>query len=309
MKRHFGIIILALLVLVILLVYTVSFVVDETSDIVIVMRFGKVNRVIDGREDPGLHFKWPYPVESMMRYDSRDQLLMSEYTQMSTAEKYTVLVSAFCTWRIENPEKFNSSCQTVDNAKAKLKSIITTIMSGCIGEISMDELVNTDPKAMHIEQICSRIREACNKQSMNEYGVSITDLGINRLGLPTGVSQSVITAMSEERSKEISKYQAEGQAIAEAIVSRASAAKEKILAFAERKAGDIRTQGETKAAESYAKFNADPEFSMFLRSVESLRASLKDRSVFLLDAQTLPVLEWLQTKPTLESFKEQKKAK
>jgi membrane protease subunit HflC len=162
---------------------------------------------------------------------------------------------------------------------------------------------------MKIEAICSLIRDNVNSVVKRDFGMEVTDLGVNRIGLPENVSKSVITAMSEERSKEISKYQAEGQAIAEAIVSRASSAKEKILAFAQRKAGDIRTQGETKAAESYAKFNADPEFSMFLRSVESLRASLKDRSVFLLDAQTLPVLEWLKTQPTLDSFKEQKKTK
>ena len=307
MKRHFGIIILALLVLVILLVYTVAFVVDQTRDIVIVTRFGKVHRVIDGKTDPGLHFKWAYPVENMIRYDSRDQILISSYKQFNIGEKYSIMASVFCTWKITDPVKFNSSRQTVKNAQESLTALLNTEMGGQFGKVTMDELVNTDPKAMKLEQICGSIRTNVNTIAAADYGIEITDLGVNRIGLPQSVSTSVITAMSEERSKEISKYQAEGQAIAEAIVSRASSAKEKILAFAQRKAGDIRTQGETKAAESYAKFNADPEFSMFLRSVESLRASLKDRSVFLLDAQTLPVLEWLKTKPTLDSFKEQNK--
>ena len=62
MKRHIGIIVLALLVFVVLLIITVTYVVDETKDIVLITTFGKITQVVDGREDPGLHFKLPWPI-------------------------------------------------------------------------------------------------------------------------------------------------------------------------------------------------------------------------------------------------------
>jgi membrane protease subunit HflC len=302
MKRHIGLIILALLVIGFLLVSTVTFMVDQTRDIVLVTTFGKISRVIDGRTDPGLHMKWPWPIQKLIRFDSRNHVLVSSYRQFNIGEKYNIMATAFCTWRIADARKFYRSKETVESADEALRSLLASQMTGVMGQVKMGELVNTDPQEMKLSQIEAKIRQAVEQQAMEDYGIELTDLGLRTLGLPQSISQKVIEAMKEERNKEISQYEAEGKAVATAITGRAKAAKDKILAFANRKAGDIRTQGEARAAEAYAQFKENPQFSMFLRSLETLRTALADQSEFILDPQMMPILRWLRQKPSLETF-------
>ena len=70
--RRVGMILVAILVVVILLVSTVAFTVPST-EIVLVKTFGKTTSVYDGNvgEQAGLKFKWPYPIQRVVRYDAR----------------------------------------------------------------------------------------------------------------------------------------------------------------------------------------------------------------------------------------------
>ncbi|MCD4825352.1 MAG: SPFH domain-containing protein [Phycisphaerae bacterium] len=304
MKKHMGVIILTLLALIFLLISTITYVVDETRDIAVVTTFGGISKIVEGSKAPGLHWKWPLPIQKLTRYDSRDHVLISSYRQFSIGEKYNIMASAFCTWRIKNPRKFVEAELTAEKADTAIKGLLSSEMTGVIGKIKMEKLVNTDPKKMILPEIERNIKDRVAPQALEYYGIELTDVGIKTLGLPQSVSKAVITAMIEERSKEISKYQTEGKAVADAIVGRATAARKKILAFTDRQAADIRTRGESAAAEAYLQLREHPEFSMFLRSIESLRISLKSRTTFLLDSTTLPILKWLREKPNLKTFQE-----
>ena len=46
---------------------------------------------------------------------------------------------------------------------------------------------------------------------------------------------------------------------------------------------------------------------MFLRSLDTLRASLSSNTVFVMDSHAMPVLQWRSTKPTLKTFESPKK--
>lgn len=302
MKRHAGIIILALAAFVALLLNTVSFVVDQTRDIYVVTRLGKINRVIPGQDDPGLHWKWPYPIERLVRYDSPNHVLTSSFRQVQIADKSNVTATLFVTWRIVDAAKFFRTVKTTETANQRLEALLSSEMTSVLGSVRMDQLVNTDPEAMILPEIERDIRQRVARRARDEYGLTLTDLGFKNLGLPETISKAVINAMKQERQKVATDFKAAGAATAAAIKGRAEAAKKKILEFARRKAGDIRTQGESKAAEAYATFREHPEFSMFLRSLETLRSSLAERAVILLDSDTLPILQWLRTPPKLETF-------
>lgn len=302
MKRHIGIILLALAAFVALLLNTVSFVVDETRDIYIVTRFGEIDRVIYGKDKPGLHWKWPYPIERLVRYDSPNHVLTSSFRQVQVADKANITAMLFVTWRIEDAAKFFRTVKTTETARQRLEALLSSEMTSVMGNVQMDQLVNTDPQKMILPQIEADIRSRVAKRAMDEYGLTLTDLGFKNLGLPESISTAVINSMKQERQKVATDYKAAGAATAAAIRGRAEAAKKKILEFARRKAGDIRTQGESKAAEAYATFRDHPEFSMFLRSLDTLRTSLAERTVILLDSDTLPILRWLRQPPKLETF-------
>ncbi|MBS3820734.1 MAG: hypothetical protein GVY16_00475 [Planctomycetes bacterium] len=304
MKGHLGIIIILVVVVLALLVSTITFTVDETQDIVLVKRFQSTVRVIDGREtgSAGLHWKWPMPVDSIVRYDSRNHVLVDSYSQLQIDGDANITAQLFCTWRIKDAALLNRTTETVEETEDALSTMLTTTLKNIMGSYRMEEIVNTDKDEMKLDDIEEKVLDAVKVQAMEQYGIEVVDVGIRELGLPKIISQKVIDAMKAERQQEISRYEAAGKAVADAIVGRATAAKQKILEFAKRKAGDIRTQGEARAAESYRKFREQPEFSMFLRSLETLRTALSDRTVFILDAETMPILRWLRSEPTLETF-------
>jgi membrane protease subunit HflC len=302
MKKHIGIIILALLVLLTLLLYTVAFSVDETKDIVLITKFGEVKRVYTGKEDAGLHFKWPAPVERVVRLDSRGHDLKSVYKQTSTQKQMQVMISTFCTWRIVEPIRFIKAKKDVAGVEASIRSLLGTEMTAIVGGYDMESLVNTNAKDMKLKEISAKIKDGLEDKVMEEYGIEIMTLGVDALGLPESVSAAVIENMKKEREKEAQNYVSQGEAIATAIVGRANAASDKILAFADRKAKDIETQGEAEAAKAYSKFQKDPQFGMFLRNMESLKKSFKDRTVFVLDSNMIPALRWLHEKPSLDVY-------
>ena len=306
MKRHMGVVILVFLTLATLLALTVTYVVDETKDIVLITTLGKVTKVVDGRADggPGLHWKWPYPIQRVVRLDSREHPLSTSTRQLQIGQKINITATLFCLWKIEDPEKLYRAMKDTRDIDARLRGLLESEMANVLGNVDMDRLVNTDPKKMDLHQIDADILARVRVRTMEDYGIGLSNVGgLKLLGLPQSVSKVVIENMNAEREEEITKYQADGQAAADAIKGRATAARDKILAFANRKAGEIRAQGEAKAAEAYEQFREDPEFAMFLRSLETLRAGLKQRTVLVLDADMMPILRWLWEKPSMETFK------
>ena len=77
------------------------------------------------------------------------------------------------------------------------------------------------------------------------------------------------------------------------------AAQKQILAFAERKAGEIRAQGDRAAAKYYEQFEQDPQLAAFLRSLESLKKELQGRSIFLMDGSVIPAVRYFRERPSL----------
>jgi regulator of protease activity HflC (stomatin/prohibitin superfamily) len=124
-------------------------------------------------------------------------------------------------------------------------------------------------------------------------------VGIKTLSLPQDVAQEVIKAMQDERKKEADILEAAGQAQAQAIRERAREARDKILAFADRKAGEIRSEGARAAAEWYQVFEKNWQLAAFLRSLEGLKKELQGRSIFLLDGSEIPAVKYFREGPKL----------
>ena len=87
------------------------FTVDRT-EFVYLTQFGRHVATFDGANDAeaGLHFKWPWPVQSVVRYDNRLQFFDLQETQLLTkdVERGTVdkpiLIGAYVCWRVAGKE-------------------------------------------------------------------------------------------------------------------------------------------------------------------------------------------------------------
>ena len=304
MKAYVGIIILGAFVLLALLAYMVTYTVSST-EMTLVTTFGKVDpdRVYDGRDtaQAGLKFKWPRPAETLYRYDARIQQFENALSEISTRDGSQVNVTMFCQWRVSDPVVFHTSVKTVEVAEAQLRERLTAAQNDLVGQMNMEELINTDPKRMKLQTIETRIVERLGEDMTDLYGIDVVMVGFRTLGLPESTTKTVIQAMKDERQAEIKKYRARGTSLAAAIRSRARSASDTIMAFAELKAETIRTEGYRQSAQRYQQYAANPEFAMFLRSLESLRRELKNQTVILLDGSKIPAVKFFKDGPSVNT--------
>ena len=284
MKRV-GIIVVGVIVVALLLVSTVTYTVPST-DKAMVLTFGRETRELDGANpaEAGLHFKWPWPIQRLVRYDGRTFMFESGIEQFQTkGDRQNMLATVYCAWRIDDAAKFYRSKETIPAGEMALRELLKGIQGNVLGSHPMSDYVNTDLEAIKLRQIEQEMQDEMQKNALNEYGVQIVMVGIKSLSLPEDVTAAVIKQMIAERRRFITRYEGEGAARATAIRERAKGARDKIVSFANRRAIDIETRGQEAAAEYYKTYDQNESLSIYLRWLESMRITLKDRTVMVID--------------------------
>jgi len=296
-------VLMVVIVVLLLLAWMVLFKVEFTEH-VLERTFGKTTSVLNGKKDAGLHMSVPL-AQQIVNFEGRTFVFDDAMNELSTNDKQIVTLTTFCLWRIKDPVTFDKAVGRIppgtegqagqDRIRIKLRSAKSSV----IGQRKMEDLVNTDPSKMRIAEIEKEILDAIAAETLRDYGVEVTMVGIKSFGLPEKVSEKVIATMKEERQEEVKRYESAGQAQALAIRERAKESAEQILAFANRKAGEIRAQGDRAAAEWYSKFEQNWQLAAFLRSLESLKKELQGRSIFLMDGSSIPAVKYFRDGPTL----------
>jgi membrane protease subunit HflC len=306
MRKHIGILVLGVVVLLLLLVYTVAFQVSQSTDLFVVTTFGKTTEVYSGRDanQSGLHFKILYPVQQAVRFDARTFLFEDTLDETSTKDKKSVMGSIFCAWRIEDANQFLAAVATAEAAEDRIRQVVRSAKNRAFSQWDLAELINTDPRRMKLRDVEDRITQEVGPGLRQAYGVGIVMVGIKRLGLSESVSEIAIETMKQERQTMAQDYRSSGEARATAIRERARSAADKILAFATRKAEAIRTEGYEAAAEYWAKFQGHEDLAIFLQNIEMMRKTLANRTVFLLDESSMPFLKLFRQAPTAEAIRQ-----
>ncbi len=277
-------IIFVLLVVVVLAVYLVSFQVRETESVV-VTRFGRPKRSIT---EPGLYWKWPPPIERVHRFDSRVQLFEGIMEETTTKGGEPIIVTTYVTWKIAEPQKFLESVGTVKNAEEKLRGRVRDKQNTIIGQHYFSEFVNTDPERIRFDAIENQMHDALKVPVRKDYGIEITAVGIKQLGVSSKVTEDVFARMRADRKAIADAIIAQGKAEATKLKTDANAKKTELLAVAQARAKAIRGAGDAEAARYYKLLEEDPEFAMFLRRIEVVKETLKQRATILISADSEP---------------------
>jgi modulator of FtsH protease HflC len=274
---------IVLLFIVLALVFTM-FQVRETES-ALVMTFGKARRPIT---EPGLHFKWPPPIESVQKFDSRARGLVAEPGETPTKGAVPIIVNTFVVWRIAEPLNFFKSVGTPKEAEAKLLSQISDAQNKVIGRHEFSEFVNSDASKIKFEEIEKEMLTEVQKASLANYGIEVRSLGIRQLKISEDVSKDVFERMKAERSRRTETTIAEGNAASKKIVTNALSMQTEMMAAAEARAKAIRAQGDAEAAQYYKMLEQDPQLAMFLRDIDALKKILEQRSTIVISADTEP---------------------
>ncbi|GDX96540.1 protein HflC [Planctomycetia bacterium] len=247
--------------------------------------------------DPGLKFRLPWPIHKVTHYSKRLQLLEDTVEELQTADGKSVIVKTYLTWRIENPLDFYVTLKDPAEAQRQLSSRLREIR-GLISRYRLDQLVNLDKNAIKLAEIEDQAKATLEKSlAQSGYGLKVESVGIYKIVLPESTTQKVFETMITTRERLSENALQEGQAQASAIRSEAESARERILAFAERRAQTIRSKGDREASKEYESFAANEDFAVFLRKVEALKKMLDHNTTFVLSADSLSILDWFNRDP------------
>ena len=295
--KHWPTMLLGVIVAAILLVAVFSFQLGETESAV-VTTFGRASEV----NDPGLHFRWPFPFQRVYRFDHRIRCFSGSSGRLEetrTSDGHNILVGIYINYRIKNAQAFFVSLENPTKAESQLNSWMRGFKNAAFGQYKFNQIVNTDPKQMKLDEIQRRIQEDLSRQTA-PYGIEIVSVGISNIGVPKTISTKVFERMIAECKKTADGFIAEGNREAREIRIKADRDRTQSLAAAEAQAKEIRAKGDAEAAQYYAIFRENPELAEFLRKLDALREVMKGRTTLLLDTNTAP---FYLLKPGAENLK------
>lgn len=278
-------ILLILIVALLLFVFQV-----RQSEVVVITTFGKPTRQI---KDPGAYLKWPWPIQSVHRFDQRVQNFEDKFSEGLTFDNFNLLSSVYVGWKITNARvfypKFAATTTPIAEAEKVLERLLSNAKAAVIGKHPLSDFLSPADVGNRFTEIEDEILAAMRSELLaNDYGIEIRFLRLKRLGLPETVTQSVFERMTSERQVLTSKSQFEGEAEAQKIRSEADRRAAEILAAADGQATQIRGKGEAEAAKSLEVFQQHPELANFIFRLNALEGALKDRSILIFDQQTPP---------------------
>jgi len=283
--KNIGTILAAIFLGVVLLLYMCTFQVRST-EVAIKVTWGKpANEAIT---EPGLGFKWPAPIQSVVKYDKRIRILEDRTEETSTKDRKNILLTTYTLWRVADAAKFHTNFPNgVEDAKNKLLTTIGTHKLAVIGNRNLREFISTNPENRKMKEMEKILQSAIAKDSL-AYGVEIVGFGFKKLGLSPAVTTSIFEQMRSNEEKEAAKYLAEGEATASEIIAKATAAEQRILAAAHQKVAEIEANAQSVVSGYYSEFEKHPELRIFLDKLRTNASALQTRTTIILDTTTPP---------------------
>lgn len=269
-----------------LLVSSSLYVVNETQR-AIRLQFGEV---VETDIQPGLRFK--IPVYNTVRlFDTRVQTLDGRPSRYLTGDRKGVIVDSFVKWKIIDVTRYYEA--TAGDEQAAMRLIAPRVDESLRNEFGRRTLVEIVSEQR--DELMARPIQDLDRAMREAMGVSILDIRVKQIDLPTEVSNSVYERMRTERQREAREYRAQGQEQSERIRAAADRNREVVLATAQRDADILRGEGDAEAAGIYARaYQQDPDLYSFTRSLQAYRESFNSKQDILVVSPKAEFFRYLE---------------
>jgi modulator of FtsH protease HflC len=258
--------VLVLVLVVLFGVWQSMFQVSET-EAAIRTEFGKI---VGSSYGPGLHLKWPYPVNEIRRFERR--IVTQRYTGETflTSENKALIVDFYVKWRVKDGAAYYRTTNgNSDTASQRLGANVKDGIKGVVARRTLQDIVKTERTTFTGDMFVRASGAA------TELGVELIDVRVQRIDLPDEVSGSVYQRMQESFRARANQLRAEGSAEGERIRAAADRQRTELLANAQRDAQRLQGEGDALAGRIYAQaYGKSPEFYSFYRSLQAYRNSM-----------------------------------
>ncbi len=303
-KKVIPIVVLGLIVLIIL--FSAAFVVNETEQ-VIITQFGKP--VGEAITDPGIHFKMPI-IQDANRFDKRFLEWDGDANQVPTKDKRFVWVDTYARWRISDPLLFFQRVRDERGAQARLDDILDGETRNAVAKHDLVEIVRSSNRKPVIDidimegseeaevfpeieigrdKITREILSASSERT-KELGVELLDIRFKRINYVEEVQRKIYERMITERKRIADKYRSEGQGEASKIIGDKERDLKQIQSEAYRQAQTIIGKADAEATAIYARAynqNADSrEFYRFLKTLDTYKTTFSEKDWLILSTES-----------------------
>ena len=284
------------LALVVVIAYFGFACVVREGNAAIILRFGAPRQTVT---EAGLYFKLPWPFETVVTYDNREQYLESNNLETTTMDKKNIILKSYAIWQIDDPLSYHNSVGSNGTVDSYIKNQIFSATNSVMGTYNLSDLISSSNENLKTQEIQNKIFQLVKDNCEINYGIKILDVSILRVSYPETNLQSIFANISAERQGVIDAILADANAKASNIMSSADAEASKIIAEGENKAAEIRAQTEKDVAEIYAKAQAaNIELFKFLKELDTIVNSVNSNSVLIVDSNAYPfniLLEYNKT--------------
>ncbi len=311
MTKNLPAIIVAIIVLVVIACMMCAFQVGFTETVV-VTRFERPKD--DQPKEPGLHFKLPWPIDRVHRYDTRLRTFETEFRQVAAKESEPLILTTYATWRIKDGQRFQATKLSESQVTSKIRGLVSNQVALALKRYSLRELINVNPANQRLADLerdilmgvatdgdgvdadsATSVKEA----ALKDFGVDVISIGIKRLGLGEEVTKNVFERMKAERDNVAKRLEAEGLSEALKIREEAKEVESKINLRADAYAKKLRGQGEAEAAKYYVYFERNRELADFLKKLETVEEILKSgKMTLVIDSEVWMPFEIFRGKPS-----------
>lgn len=294
-----------------------TIIVNENEQVVITEFGAPVGEAIT---EPGLYFKTPF-IHRVHRFENRYLEWSGDRNQVPTRDKRFIWVDTFARWRIVDPLRFYQRVLDEGGAQSRLDDIIDGATRDVVANhdlIQVVRLTNREPAVdSELEEIEGDLEleveveidedpvytglieiESGRQEIMDEIlvqsaaraedlGIEILDVRFKHIHYNEDVQQQVFARMIAERQRIAQRYRSEGEGQAAEIAGEKERELQRLESAAYRDAERLRGEADGEAAAIYAEaYDVDPEFYRFLRTMESYKDILDDRSTLMLTTES-----------------------
>ena len=123
----------------------------------VLTRFGSPVRTL---QEPGLYFKWPWPIDTVNRFDARLAFHDTRLSEALAQDKHNIILPVFIAWRVADPLKFLQALGTPAAGRANSTVSPPARATPCSAATIFQELVTTDPAKLKLAEFEQRLGEA-----------------------------------------------------------------------------------------------------------------------------------------------------
>ena len=261
---HSGSFMILILAIVVIWIGLSSFTIIDAQKIGVVLRFGQFDRLMNN----GLNFKWPSPIEEVLRVDATNQQSISDEVRMLTKDENIVLIDFNVQYTRPDARKYLFSANQPDDT---LKQAAESALRQVIGSSTMDTILSGQGGAIAGET------EKQLQQTLDSYGVGLLVKAVNfqKITPPPEVKDAFDDANNAGNNQQQYINDAQAYLAREVPIARGDAARIRAAAEGYKAARIAEATGETQRFSLIdAQYRAAPDITRRRLYIETMQSVL-----------------------------------